>query len=369
MTLNGACTTSTSNDHQYPDKSVPSQSSLHPTYNNTEVMNKMTFMEHAEMYWKFLFDKSDKVPKMALPQETLNPSDLLKSKESGIKAAWLGHSSMLINIDGYSVLTDPVLTNKVSIVGPTRFNKKLPLDVQDLPKVDVVIISHDHYDHLNKYSIQQLAHKARVFIVPQRVGKYLKRWGVSSDKIVELGWWEEVQPVGNLTIAATPSQHFSGRGLFDRNETLWASWVIQTPEHKVFFSGDTGYFSGFKEIGKLYGPFDITFLECGAYNKRWSNIHMFPEQTVQAFFDLRGKILQPIHWATFNLALHAWYEPVERLTEKTWTTGATVSIPMIGQIVDYEKPITTKFWWMAAMDFEKINNTQPDIAVESVSGP
>lgn len=343
-----------------------SENGIHDNTNNHKfesvtVMNKRSLKKSINMYWKFFFEKGEKVPKSPLPQQYLQLSELFAESRQTLKASWLGHSSMLINIDGYSILTDPVFERKVSIVGPSRFNTKLPLNVEDLPSVDVVIISHDHYDHLNKYSVKRLIEKTSVFLVPLKVGERLLKWGVPQEKIVELNWWDEWNPIGDLIIAATPSQHFSGRGLTDRNSTLWASWVIKTPVHSVFFSGDTGYFSGFKDIGEKYGPFDVTFLECGAYNQSWSNIHMFPEQTVQTFIDLKGKILQPIHWATFNLALHAWYEPIDRLISEAWIKNVHLSVPVIGQVVDYEKPLTVELWWTPLRD-ENMESAKPEVA-------
>ena len=359
MTFSGACTLSESDKNQHSKTSMMKLPEHHSPAITAEVMNKMTIKEHAEMYWKFFFEKGEKIPVIPLPQQQVELDKLFDGKNTDLKVSWIGHSSLLMNIAGYSILTDPIFERKVSLVGPTRFNDELPVKVQDLPSVDVVIISHDHYDHLNKFSIQQLSGKTGVFIVPLRVGKRLVQWGIPKEKIVELNWWDEFQPNRNLTIAATPAQHFSGRGLFDRNSTLWASWVIKTPKHRVYFSGDTGYFSGFKEIGDKYGPFDMTFLECGAYNTRWSNIHMFPEQTVQAHLDLKGKILQPIHLATFNLALHPWYEPMERLIAAAWNREVSVSTPVIGSVVDYNQSRTTNLWWLSAMgksDKQTVNN-------------
>lgn len=332
----------------------------------TEIMNTMTVKEHLQMYREFFFVKGEKVPKGQLPQVQLALPELLDGESNGLKVSWLGHSSLLMQIDGYSILTDPIFERKVSPIGPSRFSAELPLRVETLQHVDVVIISHDHYDHLNKYSVQQLIDKTGVFVVPLRVGTRLMKWGVPKEKIVELDWWDEAHPHSGLTIAATPAQHFSGRGLFDRNSTLWASWVIQTGKHRVFFSGDTGYFAGFSEIGKKYGPFDVAFLECGAYNEYWSNVHMFPEQTVQAGIDLGAKVLQPIHWATFNLALHAWYEPIERFTEAAWNRSVNVSIPVMGQVVDYHTPWATELWWLASMSESKGVLVEQELTADSL---
>lgn len=238
----------------------------------------------------------------------------------------------------------------ISPVGPSRFSKELSLEVEELASVDVVIISHDHYDHFNKYSVLQLAKKTQQFIVPRGVGARLFNWGVPQKKIVELEWWQEFSLDDTLTIAATPAQHFSGRGLFDRNATLWSSWAIITPWHRLFFSGDSGYFDGFKEIGMKYGPFDMTLLECGAYDERWSKVHMLPEQTVMAHRDLAGKVLQPIHMATFNLAFHPWYEPMERLISEAWKEGVDVSLPVAGEVVDFHQRQHMGFWWQSAME-------------------
>ncbi len=177
------------------------------------------------------------------------------------------------------------------------------------------------------------------------------------DKIIELDWWEEYKVDENLLIAATPAQHFSGRGLTDRDETLWASWVIRAPHHKIYFSGDSGYFDGFKKIGEKYGPFDMTFLETGAYNEKWHHIHMYPEETVQAHVDLRGRVLHPIHWATFNLSLHSWYDPMERLTKAADSLEVVTSTPVVGETTIYDGYIPQKKWWEEVLaDNDKIND-------------
>lgn len=313
------------------------------------VVRKISLREHLEMYRKFFFEKGEKIPVAPLPQLPVRLSNFLQPSENCLKAIWLGHSSLLINIEGYTILTDPVFSTKVSPVGPYRFNKQLPLQIEDLSYVDMVLISHDHYDHLNKYSIKKLAHRTGKFLVPTGVGKILRSWGVKKEQIEEFVWWQEYAINQKLTLAFTPTQHFSGRSLFDRNKALWGSWVMRTPDKSVYFSGDSGYFSGFKEIGEKYGPFDVVFLECGAYNENWSQVHMFPEQTVQASLDLGSTILQPIHWATFNLSLHSWYEPVERLVHTSKKVGTNISIPKIGEIVDYTKQNPLDFWWIPSM--------------------
>ncbi len=309
----------------------------------------MSFTEYVSTTWEFLFTKNNRTPDTELPIHQVDFSHFNSNDSGRLNVTWLGHSSLMINIDGYRILTDPVLEKRISILGPTRFNGDVPLDIGRMPPVDAVIISHDHYDHLNKYTIQHLIGESDKFVVPLKVGGLLADWGVPRDIIVELDWWQEYSLNQELMVAATPARHFSGRGLTDRNKTLWASWVIQSPNHKIFFSGDSGYFGGFKQIGEKYGPFDMTFIECGAYGEGWPNVHMFPEQTVQAHIDLKGDILHPIHWGTFNLALHPWYEPMERLTAAARMNMVRIATPVVGDTTVYDTKIPTAKWWKESM--------------------
>ena len=349
---------------QFIDTTVPAANQMTPshsgeiavspanrvdTFPDTVGMDDLSITEYASVTWDFLFTKNNRTPDMALPVRSADLSHFNHRNSDGLTVTWLGHSSLMINIDGYRILTDPVFEKRVSILGPSRFNGDVPVNVDDIPDVDAVIISHDHYDHLNKYSVKQLINKTRQFIVPLAVGDRLVRWGVPQEKIVELAWWQEHLVDADLMVAATPTQHFSGRGLFDRNKTLWASFVIQTLHHRIFFSGDSGYFNGFKRIGAKYGPFDMTFIECGAYGESWPKVHMFPEQTVQAHLDLRGNILHPIHWGTFNLALHSWYEPMERLHAAAGLRGVRIATPAVGETTILGPHIPAGKWWRQAM--------------------
>ncbi len=310
----------------------------------------LSLTEFASTTWDFLFSGNHRTPETELPVKPVDLSHFNNPGNDQLNVTWLGHSSLMINIDGYKILTDPVFEKRISVLGPTRFNGDVPLDIQQIPQIDVVIISHDHYDHLNKYSVQHLIDKSNTFIVPLKVGALLIDWGVPRDKIVELDWWQEYELDRNMMVAATPALHFSGRGITDRNKTLWASWVIKTPFHNLFFSGDSGYFGGFKQIGDKYGPFDMTFIECGAYGKSWPKVHMFPEQTVQAHLDLKGDVLHPIHWGTFNLALHPWYEPMKRLSTAADHKKVSVATPIVGETTIYGESIPVARWWEPAME-------------------
>ena len=325
-----------------------------PQYKDGKFVNQVEWKqpsagEFIGSAWKFLFTGDQRTPNDRLPRQQVDLSKFNSEGKNQLNATWLGHSSLLINIDGYKIITDPVFEKKVSFFGPTRFNGEVPLDVELLPEIDLVLISHNHYDHLNKYSIQLLNGRTKRFIVPLAVGPQLEEWGVPRAKITELDWWDEIFIDKNFMIAAAPTQHFSGRGLTDRDETLWASFVVKTQNHKIYFTGDSGYFDGFKKIGEKYGPFDMTFIECGAYNEKWHHIHMYPEETVQAHLDLKGKILHPIHWGTFNLSLHSWYEPMERLSKAAELAGVKTATPIVGETTVNDSNIPTEKWWEEAM--------------------
>ncbi len=303
------------------------------------------FFEYVGTMWDFIFKGDQRTPEDSLPKSKVDLTHFLKDSDNHLSATWIGHSSLLINIDGHKILADPVFEKKISFFGPTRFNGEVPFDPNELPAIDVVLISHNHYDHLNRYSIELLNEKTSLFIVPLAVGAQLEEWGVSRSKIKELDWWDEINVADDLLVAATPSQHFSNRGLSDRNETLWASFVVRAKKHKIFFSGDTGYFDGFKTIGEKYGPFNMTFMECGAYNEKWHHIHMYPEETAQAHIDLQGDVLHPIHWGTFNLSLHPWFEPMKRLTDAAALHNVKATTPIVGETTVYPGKIQTDRWW------------------------
>jgi L-ascorbate metabolism protein UlaG (beta-lactamase superfamily) len=267
--------------------------------------------------------------------------------DTSLAITWFGHSALLLEMAGKRILLDPMLgptASPVSFIGH-RFDYREPIDFSLLKDIDFVVLSHDHYDHLDYPSIQKLNPEVGHFYVPLGVGSHLRRWGVDSSKITELDWWESAE-AGTISLTATPARHFSGRALADRNATLWASWVLKSPAHAVYFSGDSGYGPHFKEIGERFGSFDLAMMECGQYNEKWEAIHMLPEQTMQAFLNLKGKVLMPIHWGAFQLSVHPWTESVERLNRAN-TTGATIATPVIGARFTVVPPEKTTKWWEA----------------------
>ncbi|MBT7891612.1 MAG: hypothetical protein HN580_21530, partial [Deltaproteobacteria bacterium] len=267
--------------------------------------------------------------------------------ENGLGIIWVGHSTLLIEIDGKRFLTDPMWSKRASPVGfagPARFFPP-PLTLEQLPKLDGVIISHDHLDHLDSATVQKLASTDVMFYTPLGVGRHLTSWGISETRIKELDWWDQISVGNDHELIAAPARHFSGRGLFDRNETQWCSWVIKGKSHKVFFGGDSGLFPGFKTIGDKYGPFDITFLEIGAHDANWPDIHLGPHHAIEAHLDLRGKVLLPIHWGLFNLAFHAWDEPVETLLKVARERKVSLSLPVPGRYINAPELGTISHWW------------------------
>jgi L-ascorbate metabolism protein UlaG (beta-lactamase superfamily) len=297
--------------------------------------------------WEFIRGNTNREPINTINVEKFDKNRFLKSKNDQFTFTWFGHSSLLFKIDEKILLVDPVFSERASMftfMGPKRFPYTNHMDVDLLPDVDAILISHDHYDHLDYQTILKLKDKINRFYVPLSVGAHLEKWGVPPEHIVELNWWESTSFNG-LELHFAPSRHFSGRGIADRFSTLWGSWIIKGKTQTIFYGGDSGYFPGFKEIGDRYGPFDISFLECGAYNDNWSEIHMKPEETVQASIDLKSIKLMPIHWGKFNLALHPWKEPIERAVKKGNGLGVTIVTPRIGDIITLNDGLKTSSWW------------------------
>lgn len=285
-------------------------------------------------------------PKKPLPIKVVTRAQLDALSNNELHLIKLGHSSILLKVYGKYLLLDPIFSKRASpfsFVGPKRFQPP-PIKIADLPNIDKVLISHNHYDHLDTATIKKLAKKTKEFLVPLGVESDLKKWGIDKAKIKSFNWWQEYQSKDELFVF-TPTQHFSGRSLSDRNKTLWGSWVIKTKKEKLYFSGDSGYFDGFKKIGDKYGPFDLTMIETGAYDKDWANIHMFPEQSVQAHIDLRGKIMLPIHNSSFDLSFHPWYEPLERVSAAARKRQVNVTTPIVGEVFTTKQKVLDNPWW------------------------
>lgn len=265
-----------------------------------------------------------------------------------VAVTWFGHSTVLLQIAGKNILIDPVFSNHASpflFMGPKAFQYTHTYSVNDLPNIDAVIITHDHYDHLDFETILKLKDRTIPFYVPLGLGAHLERWGIPANYITEGEWWDEFEFNQDIIFACVPMRHFSGRGISDRNKTLWAGWVIKSAAHAIIHTGDSGYGDHFKQIGEKYGPFDITMVECGQYNEGWPYIHMTPEETVQAHIDLDGKLLLPIHWGRFNLSLHSWTDPIERASVTSNQKNIDLITPVPGQVVSLNNPLAYYEWW------------------------
>ncbi|MFF9143429.1 MBL fold metallo-hydrolase [Streptomyces sp. NPDC014861] len=305
---------------------------------------------------KIYFEKEARVrraPAGVIPVHPTTVADLARPAATGLRITWLGHSSVLAEIDGVRILFDPVWGERCSpfaFVGPKRLHPA-PAPLAALGPVDVVVISHDHYDHLDLPTIKALAGSDTLFAVPLGVGAHLEHWGVPASRLRELDWHESTE-IGDLTLTATPARHFCGRGIRNQQHTLWASWSVRGPRHRIFHSGDTGYFQGFKDIGAAHGPFDVTMIQIGAYSEFWPDIHMTPAEGVRAHLDLQGGrpggVLLPIHWATFNLAPHAWAEPGEWTRDAAGEAGQAVALPRPGQPFEPAGKVPAEPWWRSA---------------------
>jgi L-ascorbate metabolism protein UlaG (beta-lactamase superfamily) len=308
--------------------------------------------EQRLMLWEVVVGRTATRPTATIPLATPKAPGALEETDAcpeEIAVSWLGHSTALLEIDRYRVLTDPVWSNRCSpsdVVGPARMHPP-PVALDALPALDAVVISHDHYDHLDIDTIVALARTQWApFFVPLGVGAHLRGWGVPEHRIVELDWNQRAQ-VDELTLICTPARHFSGRFL-TRNTTLWASWVVIGPAHRAYFGGDTGYTNSFAQIGADHGPFDVTLMPVGAYNKVWPDIHMNPEEAVKAHQDVNGRLLVPIHWCTFRLAPHPWAEPIERLLAAADAAHVQVAVPKPGERVDPAATAELEPWWRPA---------------------
>ena len=303
--------------------------------NNGGVKMEMSLKDSFKAMWILFKSNSKAEPNKNIAVQKID-SITIANYNSKTRFIWFGHSTFLLQIKGKNLLIDPMFGNVPApnpLLGNKRFSNKLPIEIEKLPSIDAVLITHDHYDHLDYESIQKLKDKVNMFYTPLGIGIHLLKWGVEKERIIELDWWQEIK-FDELTIRCTPAQHFSGRGISDREKTLWCSWIIQSDDENLFFSGDSGYASHFKEIGDQYGPFDFAFMECGQYNNLWPLVHMLPEETAQAGLDIKAKKMMPIHWGAFKLASHSWTDPVERISKKAKELNVDLVIPKIGEIIE-----------------------------------
>lgn len=311
------------------------------------VKMEMSAGKFARMMRAYMHKPNQTHPEKQLEVLHPNPKLVKNSSDTITALTWYGHSAFLIEMDGKKIMLDPMLGDHASpfSFAVKRFTRDLAIPIDSLPEIDAVILSHDHYDHLDYPTIVKMKHKVKHFYVPLGIASHLWHWGIDSSKITELDWNEQTK-IGSIELICTPSQHFSGRGLGDSGSTLWCSWVIKGSRKSIFFSGDSGYFSGFKTIGENHGPFDLALIECGQYNELWHEIHMMPEESAQAALDLKAKAAMPIHWAMFELSLHAWTEPIERVTKKAEELNLILTTPKIGERFSLDEELPNTEWWL-----------------------
>ena len=296
---------------------------------------------------QFLGDEV-RVPPAPLPVVAVAPASLREAPANpGLRAFWIGHASVYVELDGLRLLIDPIFSDHASPfdIGPKRFQPP-PIALAELPPIDAVLITHDHYDHLDMRTVQHLARGDTVFCVPLGIGAHLERWGVAPQRIVELEWGQE-HALRGVRIVSTPARHYSGRRLGDRNATLWTSWSVLGARHRFYVSGDTGYSDHFRAIGERFGPFDLAFVKVGAYGPGapWLDIHMSAEDAVRAAHEVKARRVVPVHWGTFNLAFHAWDEPIRRTLAAARSSAVDVVTPRLGEWVDADQPFASRAWW------------------------
>lgn len=315
--------------------------------NSSNTVITMSFGEMMSSLVDYFKGVPNSAPDSNLSVQSVDP-EAWKNNDTINRLIWFGHSAFLLNLDGKNILIDPMLGDVPAPhpwLGGKRYSEELPIEIEELPRIDAVLISHDHYDHLDYKSIKKLKDKVNQFFVPLGVGSHLKAWDIENTRIQEFDWWQEIT-YEHIKLAFTPSRHFSGRGLTDRFSTFWGSWVIKGANQNLYFSGDGGYDSHFKEIGEKYGPFDFAMMECGQYNEKWADIHMMPEESVIAAKEVGAKVAMPIHWGAFTLAMHTWTDPAERFSKKAKELNQNFIIPEIGEEVRLDLiEAENNNWW------------------------
>ena len=335
-----------------PSKEQKEEYSKFDHYGNGKFVNQvptkmdMKASDFLSMIRENISGSTDRKPAGPIPVSDIDWNKINSEEDS---LTWFGHSTLLLSIDNKKILVDPMfgpIASPVSFIGSKRYSEDLLEMIDELPPIDAVFITHDHYDHLDYQSNLKLKSKVKHFFVPLGVNNHLMRWGVEEEKITELNWWDETEFQG-LTVALTPSKHFSGRGVSNRNSTLWGGWVILGEQTRFYTSGDGGYDAHFKEIGEKYGPFDIVTMEGAQYDKSWYWAHMRPEESVQANMDVKGKQMMLIHWGAFTLAYHGWTEPIERALKAAEKSNVPIVAPKIGEtvLINGEGSIPHSFWW------------------------
>ena len=299
-----------------------------------------------KLIYKQFIEKKGKAPKKAL---SINNFDIQKFNEndSDFKFVWYGHSVLLLKVSGLTILIDPMFGPNAAPISPfpvKRFSENTLDIIDDLPNIDIVLLTHDHYDHLDYQSIQKLIPKVKHYYTAIGVSRHLLKWGIKKDQITEFDWWDN-KIIDSLNITFTPTRHFSGRGLKDRAKSLWGGWALKSETKNIWFSGDGGYGNHFKEVGDKLGPFDFGFMECGQYNENWHQIHMFPKESIQAAIDAKVNSIMPVHWGAFSLAQHSWKEHVEEFIKESNNKNLHYIVPSKGEIIDLNKVYDTKYWW------------------------
>ena len=327
---------------------------------------------------RLLFGGEERVPRRPLGPFRTDTSVFSVPPASGLRVTWLGHSSLLVEMDGHAILIDPVFSERASMVqwaGPRRFFPP-PLTMEELPPITAVLLTHDHYDHLDSHAVRALGDRAPLFVCSAGVGSHLRRWGVRAP-VQEMDWMDElVLPASAsgglpLTLTALPARHFSGRSL-KRFRTLWSSFVLRTERHNFYHGADSGYYDGFCEIGERFGPFDLATLEIGAFDPMWHQIHLGPDNALRAARDLNTRVLMPIHWGLFSLAFHAWYQPIERMVEIAGSAGVPLFVPEPGRPVEFKGASHTSDWWrpyLPELPRTTLAQDAPDITSPDVASP
>ncbi|GAA5224727.1 MBL fold metallo-hydrolase [Membranihabitans marinus] len=315
--------------------------------NLEETDMSLKFWEIPVLLYKQMTDKKKREPQQSLPIIPFDPGLFLDENRKP-QFLWYGHSALLMRLDSKTILIDPMLGPDAAPIAPTqtkRFSDNTLDLIDHLPEIDLILLSHDHYDHLDYDSIQKLKGKTKEYFVALGVKRHLVKWGIEADKIKEFDWWD-YQYLDSLEIHFTPTRHFSGRGLTDRAKSLWGGWVFKSDSNKIWFSGDGGYGDHFKEIGSRLGPFDFGFMECGQYNEKWRLIHLFPDESVQAALDAKVNKVMPVHWCGFSLSHHSWQEPAIEFVENCQKKELEYMVPRLGEINEFNSHYNQEKWWL-----------------------